>query len=166
MDLLSGIDTLISLQQEYNGVNIAVTPNGGNVRFIDLTREDKTEMSAWEVRTASIDVAVTAGTSVDFEAVDAAKLRLGEYVGFYDDTEFLGGGVITSIDGTTVTYTPTKGTEITTPADIDKIVLQKDPLILDGRTKPIHTSLFMHIIVQADADLEFSIEILQVGNCI
>jgi len=166
MNLASGVDKTISLEQRYNGTDIAITPVGGNIRFIDLTREVLSEMSTWEIRTAEIVVAITDSVEGTFEAVDAAKLRQGEYVGFYDaDDDFLGGGIITSISGTTVTYKLTKNTSLT-EANITQIILDGDPILLEGRTKPICSKEFNFMVVQADATVELSIEILQVGNSI
>lgn len=167
MDLLNGIDTIINLENEYNGVDIAITPNGGDIRFIDLTRKNKAEMSSWVVRTAEDVLAVTAGTYLDFDCVEASILRQGEYVAFYDaGGDCIGGGVISVVDGTNVKFTTTKGSADMEFANIASIKLHADPFLLDGRTKPIKTTLFKFLILQANADLELGVEILQVGNCI
>lgn len=167
MNLISGTDKLIHAQSLFGKNCIALTPVGGNIRFVDLTKADLSNIENWVIRTAEDILAVTLPTAVNFVCVEAAVLRVGEIVGFYDVAgAVVGGGTITSITGTTVTYVPSptrfefSAAEI---ASITQIILEADPLLLDERTKPVNADEFKYILVQSDANLELSIEILQAG---
>jgi len=167
MNLTSGTNVLIHAQAAYNNNDIAITPVGGNIRFIDLTNADLTKLESWEIRTADADIAVTATTYNSFEAVDAADLRLGEVISFFDSSDdYIGSGTIETISGTTVGYAKPKNEDDYAFTAVDHITLYADPLLLDERTKPIKTASFKYVWVQADTNLELSIENLHVGNCI
>ena len=168
MNLLSGIDTLLYPKQTYGKNCIEITPIGGNIRYIDLTRPTLAEIDNWVVRLVKEELVASLAEVNQFNVAsvaDADKLRLGEIIHLLDNAgDFIGTAHIQSIIGTIITYLPGGGIAFdATAANVTTVVLEADPILLDERSKPIASSKLPYFIVQADAGLELSISILHNG---
>ena len=174
MNLEANTKTLIHARAIYNVKDIAITPIGGNVRFIDLTRENLTDLDTWEIRKADSEIAITPiNGTFTFTVADIATantLRISEVLELQTAANvYVGSAYILKIDGTTITY------QCSAKIDFDafalaatKVILREDPTLLEERTKPITTGAgkMKYLIVEADAAINLSIEMLHVGNCI
>ena len=169
MDLTNGVKTVIPLKAIGNSQPLALTLNGANLRFIDLTSKDTSEIALWTIRTAEENISVTGDSSTMTLTMstsgDENKLRLGEVIELFASGTFIGTVVVLDRQAGSVLVAYTNADSIDLSL-VDTIVLRKDPFMLDGFTKPVESRYFEYFVCQADGDCELGIEQLVRGNFI